>query len=83
MSIYFDEARAELTRREKPNDFFEERYSLRQVLYDPPRRTELFITLTMYNVSLPSLCSFNGKLRAVVFDDRKMKFYFVGLCTVL
>lgn len=32
-----------------PNDFVEEGYTLRQVLYDPPRRTELFIVLTMYN----------------------------------
>ncbi|KAG8908388.1 Chitin synthase, class 1, partial [Tulasnella sp. 403] len=32
-----------------PNDFMEEKYTLRQVLYDPPRRTELFIVMTMYN----------------------------------
>ncbi|KAG8968969.1 Chitin synthase, class 1 [Tulasnella sp. 419] len=32
-----------------PNDFMEERYTLRQILYDPPRRTELFIVMTMYN----------------------------------
>ena len=32
-----------------PNDFLEEKYTLRQVLYDPPRRTELFIVMTMYN----------------------------------
>ncbi|KAM0750978.1 hypothetical protein T439DRAFT_300931 [Meredithblackwellia eburnea MCA 4105] len=32
-----------------PNDFMEERYALRQILYDTPRRTELFIVLTMYN----------------------------------
>ncbi|GJJ15340.1 hypothetical protein Clacol_009616, partial [Clathrus columnatus] len=32
-----------------PNNFLEEGYTLRQVLYDPPRRTELFIVLTMYN----------------------------------
>ncbi|KAG8843903.1 Chitin synthase, class 1 [Tulasnella sp. 330] len=32
-----------------PNDFEEEKYTLRQVLYDPPRRTELFIVMTMYN----------------------------------
>lgn len=32
-----------------PNDFMEEKYTLRQILYDPPRRTELFIVMTMYN----------------------------------
>jgi len=32
-----------------PNSFKDEGYTLRQVLYDPPRRTELFIVLTMYN----------------------------------
>ncbi|KAG8919708.1 Chitin synthase, class 1 [Tulasnella sp. 417] len=32
-----------------PNDFKDEKYTLRQVLYDPPRRTELFIVMTMYN----------------------------------
>lgn len=34
-----------------PDHFKEERYNLRQILFDPPRRTELFIVLTMYNVS--------------------------------
>jgi chitin synthase len=34
-----------------PDDFKSERYGLRQILYDPPRRTELFIVMTMYNVS--------------------------------
>ncbi|EIW73092.1 hypothetical protein TREMEDRAFT_70893 [Tremella mesenterica DSM 1558] len=32
-----------------PNDFVEDRYTLRQKLYDPPRQTELFIVITMYN----------------------------------
>ena len=32
-----------------PNDFKNERFNLRQVLCDPPRRTELFIVMTMYN----------------------------------
>nr|CAA61028.1 Chitin synthetase II [Ustilago maydis]prf//2208421B chitin synthase [Ustilago maydis] len=32
-----------------PDEFKTERYTLRQVLFDPPRRTELFIVLTMYN----------------------------------
>ncbi|KAI0027761.1 glycosyltransferase family 2 protein [Vararia minispora EC-137] len=32
-----------------PNDFKDSGFTLRQVHYDPPRRTELFIVLTMYN----------------------------------
>ncbi|WRT66006.1 uncharacterized protein IL334_002957 [Kwoniella shivajii] len=32
-----------------PNDFVEDKYTLRQKLYDPPRQTELFIVITMYN----------------------------------
>ncbi|KDQ51532.1 glycosyltransferase family 2 protein [Jaapia argillacea MUCL 33604] len=32
-----------------PNDFKDEGFTLRQVHYDPPRRTELFIVMTMYN----------------------------------
>ncbi|ORY77216.1 glycosyltransferase family 2 protein [Leucosporidium creatinivorum] len=32
-----------------PNDFLDEQYSLRQILYETPRRTELFIVMTMYN----------------------------------
>ncbi|GAA5898199.1 hypothetical protein JCM6882_000102, partial [Rhodosporidiobolus microsporus] len=32
-----------------PDAFLDERYSLRQILYETPRRTELFIVLTMYN----------------------------------
>ncbi|BGP01634.1 Chitin synthase 4 [Rhodotorula toruloides] len=32
-----------------PDDFLNERYALRQILYETPRRTELFIVLTMYN----------------------------------
>ncbi|KAL7417182.1 glycosyltransferase family 2 protein [Mrakia frigida] len=32
-----------------PNDFKSDRYALRQNLYETPRRTELFIVLTMYN----------------------------------
>ncbi|QRV92035.1 chitin synthase [Ceratobasidium sp. AG-Ba] len=32
-----------------PNDFLEENYTLRQRLYDPPRRTELFIVMIMHN----------------------------------
>ena len=32
-----------------PDEFRDERYTLRQELYSPPRRTELCIVLTMYN----------------------------------
>ena len=32
-----------------PNDFKAERFTLRQVLYEQPRHTELFIVITMYN----------------------------------
>lgn len=39
-----------------PNNFMEEGYTLRQVLYDPPRRTELFIVLTMYNEDEELFC---------------------------
>lgn len=32
-----------------PNEFEPDQYTLRQRLYDPPRQTELFIVVTMYN----------------------------------
>jgi chitin synthase len=32
-----------------PNDFKNNGFTLRQVHYDPPRRTELFIVMAMYN----------------------------------
>lgn len=32
-----------------PDQFFDDRYALRAILFDPPRRTELFIIITMYN----------------------------------
>ncbi|ODO12122.1 hypothetical protein I350_00908 [Cryptococcus amylolentus CBS 6273] len=32
-----------------PNDFVADKYTLRQRLYDPPRQTELFVVITMYN----------------------------------
>lgn len=32
-----------------PNNFKDAGFTLRQVLHDPPRRTELFIVMTMYN----------------------------------
>ena len=36
--------------RAQPDEFLNEQYALRQILYQTPRRTELFIVLTMYNV---------------------------------
>ncbi|PWN49957.1 putative Chs4-chitin synthase 4 [Violaceomyces palustris] len=39
-----------------PDKFKDERYTLRQVLFDPPRRTELFIVLTMYNEDEQLFC---------------------------
>ncbi len=39
-----------------PNDFKDEGFTLRQVLYDPPRRTELFIVMTMYNEDEELFC---------------------------
>jgi chitin synthase len=39
-----------------PNDFKDDGFTLRQVHYDPPRRTELFIVLTMYNEDEELFC---------------------------
>jgi chitin synthase len=39
-----------------PNNFQDEGYTLRQCLYDPPRRTELLIVLTMYNEDEELFC---------------------------
>lgn len=39
-----------------PNDFKDDGFTLRQVHYDPPRRTELFIVLTMYNEGEELFC---------------------------
>ncbi|KZP09106.1 glycosyltransferase family 2 protein [Athelia psychrophila] len=39
-----------------PNNFKDEGFTLRQVHYDPPRRTELFIVLTMYNEDEELFC---------------------------
>jgi hypothetical protein len=39
-----------------PNDFLSSGFTLRQVHYDPPRRTELFIVLTMYNEDEELFC---------------------------
>jgi chitin synthase len=39
-----------------PNDFNDSGFTLRQVHYDPPRRTELFIVMTMYNEDEKLFC---------------------------
>ncbi|KAL0960546.1 hypothetical protein HGRIS_005585 [Hohenbuehelia grisea] len=39
-----------------PNDFADSGFTLRQVHYDPPRRTELFIVMTMYNEDEELFC---------------------------
>ncbi|GAA5928047.1 hypothetical protein JCM3775_002798 [Rhodotorula graminis] len=39
-----------------PDDFLDEKYALRQILYETPRRTELFIVLTMYNEDEKLFC---------------------------
>ncbi|KAF9034366.1 glycosyltransferase family 2 protein [Panaeolus papilionaceus] len=39
-----------------PNDFKDSGFTLRQVHYDPPRRTELFIVMTMYNEEEDLFC---------------------------
>ena len=39
-----------------PNNFKDEGFTLRQVHYDPPRRTELFIVMTMYNEEEDLFC---------------------------
>ncbi|KAH7102577.1 glycosyltransferase family 2 protein [Auriculariales sp. MPI-PUGE-AT-0066] len=49
-----------------PNLFKEEGYTLRQVLYDPPRRTELFIVMTMYNEDEELFCrTYHGVMKNV------------------
>ncbi|KIM52757.1 glycosyltransferase family 2 protein [Scleroderma citrinum Foug A] len=49
-----------------PNDFKDSGFTLRQVHYDPPRRTELFIVMTMYNESEDLFCrSMHGVIRNV------------------
>jgi len=40
-----------------PNDFKDSGFTLRQVHYDPPRRTELFIVMTMYNEEEDLFCN--------------------------
>ncbi|KAG2010491.1 chitin synthase, variant 2 [Coprinopsis cinerea AmutBmut pab1-1] len=39
-----------------PNDFKDSGFTLRQVHYDPPRKTELFIVMTMYNEDEELFC---------------------------
>ena len=39
-----------------PNEFQNSGFTLRQALYDPPRRTELFIVMTMYNEEEELFC---------------------------
>lgn len=39
-----------------PNSFKDAGFTLRQVHYDPPRRTELFIVMTMYNEDEELFC---------------------------
>ncbi|KAH9919163.1 glycosyltransferase family 2 protein [Epithele typhae] len=49
-----------------PNDFKDEGFTLRQVHYDPPRRTELFIVMTMYNEDEELFCrTMHGVLKNV------------------
>lgn len=51
-----------------PDDFLEERYTLRQVLFDPPRRTELMVCLTMYNEDEKLFCrTLHGVLTNIAF----------------
>ncbi|KAG6805458.1 hypothetical protein H0H92_015299, partial [Tricholoma furcatifolium] len=39
-----------------PNDFKSSSFTLRQIHYNPPRRTELFIVMTMYNEDKELFC---------------------------
>lgn len=49
-----------------PNDFKDSGFTLRQVHYDPPRRTELFIVMTMYNEDEELFCrTMHGVLKNV------------------
>jgi len=49
-----------------PNDFKDDGFTLRQVHYDPPRRTELFIVITMYNEDEELFCrTMHGVMRNV------------------
>ncbi|KAH0832244.1 glycosyltransferase family 2 protein [Lanmaoa asiatica] len=49
-----------------PNDFKDTGFTLRQVHYDPPRRTELFIVMTMYNEDEELFCrSMHGVIKNI------------------
>lgn len=49
-----------------PNDFKDSGFTLRQVHYDPPRRTELFIVMTMYNEDEELFCrSMHGVMKNI------------------
>lgn len=50
-----------------PNDFKDSGFTLRQVHYDPPRRTELFIVMTMYNEDEELFCrTMHGVIKNVM-----------------
>ncbi|KZT12244.1 glycosyltransferase family 2 protein [Laetiporus sulphureus 93-53] len=50
-----------------PNDFKDSGFTLRQLHYDPPRRTELFIVMTMYNEDEELFCrTMHGVMKNVV-----------------
>ncbi|KAI0738834.1 glycosyltransferase family 2 protein [Daedaleopsis nitida] len=49
-----------------PNEFKESGFTLRQVHYDPPRKTELFIVMTMYNEDEELFCrSMHGVMKNI------------------
>ncbi|KAG2047518.1 glycosyltransferase family 2 protein [Suillus hirtellus] len=49
-----------------PNDFKDSGFTLRQAHYDPPRRTELFIVVTMYNEDEKLFCrSMSGIIKNI------------------
>ena len=49
-----------------PNTFKDDGFTLRQLYYDPPRRTELFIVLTMYNEDEELFCrTMHGVLKNI------------------
>ncbi|KAG2124618.1 glycosyltransferase family 2 protein [Suillus clintonianus] len=49
-----------------PNDFEKSGFTLRQGHYDPPRRTELFIVMTMYNEDEELFCrSMHGVIKNI------------------
>jgi len=49
-----------------PNEFKDSGFTLRQMHYDPPRRTELFIVMTMYNEDEELFCrSMHGVMKNI------------------